>query len=90
MPIDVPRETLKRQLERLHTQLESADELDAETRESLARLADDIERVLNEEADNPTSVARRVERAALEFEASHPGIARVFSEVTDALAKLGI
>ena len=84
------RETLKRQLERLHEHLEAADALDAETRESLARLAADIERVLNEEAANPRSVLDRVERAALEFEASHPQLARVFGEVTDALAKLGI
>ena len=90
MPIEVPKESLNRQLELLHDELESADALDAETRESLSRLAADIEYVLNDEAANPESVARRVEEAALRFEASHPSLARVFGEVTDALAKLGI
>lgn len=90
VPIDVSKETLNRQLELLQEELESADSLDAETRESLTRLAGDIGRVLNDEAANPESVAKRVEQAALRFEASHPNLARVFGEVTDALAKLGI
>ncbi len=51
----------------------------------------DIERVLDEEDDvDKASIVARVEAAALDFEASHPRLARFLGEITDTLAKLGV
>lgn len=86
----MPKETLRRNLALLHKELESADELDEETREDLAHLAADIQRVLAEEAADHRSITQRIESAALQFEATHPRLSRLFGEVTDALAKIGI
>lgn len=84
--------TLKEQLSRLHEELASGESLDPETRELLARVSRDIERVLDEDdvdVDNASIVAR-VEAAALDFEVSHPRLSRFLSEITDTLAKLGV
>lgn len=86
----MPRETLQRNLTQLHKELETADTLDDQTRESLAQLAEDIQRVLADESADHRSLAERIETTALEFEASHPRLSRLFGEVTDALAKIGI
>lgn len=85
------KETLKQQLTHLHDELASGEALDPETRELLARVSRDIERVLdeNDDVDNASIVAR-VESAALEFEASHPRLARFLGEITDTLAKIGV
>jgi hypothetical protein len=64
--------------------------MDAETRALLAHIANDIERVLHEGAPEDAGLADRLETATVKFEASHPKLARALSEVTDALAKLGI
>lgn len=84
------KETLKRNLTRLHDELASSDSLDPETRALLAHLADDIERVLAEEPHDTEHLRSRIESAAWQFEASHPALARTLSELTDTLAKLGI
>jgi hypothetical protein len=95
----VPKETaaetleaLRRTLDRLHEELASARSLDPETREMLETVANDIERTLRGEHD-PDSVRERLDRlegAALRFEAEHPSFARVLTEVTDALTKIGV
>jgi hypothetical protein len=64
--------------------------MDAETRALLAHIASDIERVLAQDAPEDAGLADRLETATVKFEASHPKLARALSEVTDALAKLGI
>jgi preprotein translocase subunit SecA len=86
------QQTLKQQLSRLHEELASGESLDPETRELLARVSRDIERVLDEEDVDVdrASIMARVETAALDFEASHPRLSRFLSEITDTLAKLGV
>ena len=64
--------------------------MDDETRALLARIADDIERVLSEDRLDDQGLTDRIETATVRFEASHPRLSRALSEVTDALAKLGI
>lgn len=84
------REELKAHLDRLHAELAAARELDDETRALLEAVADDIERALEGRHDEPHTVRERVEDATVRFEADHPRFARVLTEVTDALAKIGV
>lgn len=86
----MPKNTLRQNLEHVHRELAKPRAMDAETRELLADIAADIERVLAEERPEDAGLADRVETATVRFEASHPNLARALSEVTDALAKLGI
>jgi hypothetical protein len=85
-------ETLRRNLDRLHEELASGRALDPETREMLETVANDIERTLRGEhdADSVRERLDRLEGAALRFEAEHPSFARVLTEVTDALTKIGV
>lgn len=86
----MPKRALKSNLDALRKELAEAETLDAKTRDMLGEVAIDIEQVLAETASDYESVRERVKAATLEFEAEHPGFARILSEVTDALAKLGI
>lgn len=86
----MPRENLKRQLDLLHAELAASPDLDDETRALLEAVADDIERTLEGRHDEPHTVRERVEDATVRFEAQHPRFARVLTEVTDALAKIGV
>jgi len=86
----MPKRALKSNLDALRKELAEAETLDAKTRDMLGEVAVDIEQVLAETASDYESVRERIKAATLEFEAEHPGFARILSEVTDALAKLGI
>ncbi len=86
----MPSEDLKRHLDRLREELAADPELDAETRAMLEDVALSIERALEGQHDEPHTVRERVEGATVRFEAEHPRFARVLSEVTDALAKIGV
>lgn len=86
----MPRENLKTSLEKLRGEIASDASLNAATREQLEEIASSIEQVLAESDPDYRETLDRIENAALGFEARHPGFARVLSEVTDALAKLGI
>lgn len=83
-------ESLRDHLDALRRELASAKQLDGATRARLDRLADEIEAVLGEEEPDFGSLRERVAGAALRFEADHPRFARVLSDVTDTLAKLGL
>ncbi|MFO7286362.1 MAG: DUF4404 family protein [Gammaproteobacteria bacterium] len=87
----MPRENLKRQLERLRAELSDASELDADTRAALEALASDIERTLEGDIEaEHHSMRERFEDATLRFETEHPRLARVLGEIADALAKIGV
>lgn len=86
----MPKKTLALNLERLHEELSTLDSLDDETRESLAEIAADIERILGQQDPRHASLPDRIEVLTVRFEASHPKLAGVLSEVADALAKVGI
>ena len=83
-------DALKKSLTELRTELADRHQLDQETRRQLAEVADRIEQLLDDSDPDVAEVSARVENAALAFEARHPSFARILSEVTDALAKLGI
>lgn len=84
------KQTLKRNLQSLRDQLDDPISLDDETRRQLGEAADTIEKVLKEPEANVHEARKSIEEIALSFEARHPVFARLLSEVTDALAKLGI
>lgn len=84
------KQSLQASLAELRKQLEDPSNLDAETRQQLADVAETIEDVLAHPAPDYQRAHESVESVALEFEARHPAFSRILSEVTDALAKLGI
>ena len=84
------KQALQATLTELRAELEQTDTLDEATRLQLNEIADEIERVLEQKAPDYESAQARVEAATLRFEAEHPYFARILSEVTDALSKLGI
>lgn len=86
----MPKNTLRLNLERLHDELAKPQTMDAETRRLLAHIAADIERVLAAKPPADEKLTERLETATVKFEASHPNLARALSELTDAIAKLGI
>ncbi|HEX9875799.1 MAG TPA: DUF4404 family protein [Gammaproteobacteria bacterium] len=91
----MPRETLRRQLENLHGELAAGEPLDAELRERLREVADDIEQLLSEgsrESDASTAerLRRHVKRATVNFETEHPRLAGILEGLADTLAKLGL
>jgi hypothetical protein len=77
---------LTRLLAELNDELARGDELDDETRELLARLNDDIERITAEE-ESPIDRARELESR---FATEYPVAERLAREIADALAKMGI
>lgn len=83
-------QTLRANLEILRQQLADSSELDDDLRRELASVAATIERVLDEPAPDYRAAHASLEGRALQFEASHPAFSRILSEVTDALAKLGL
>jgi hypothetical protein len=82
--------TLKAHLIELREELAGTQTLDEHTRQLLEHVADEIEQVLAQTEPDYESLRERVEARAVDFEANHPGFARLLNEVTDALAKLGI
>lgn len=86
----MPKQTLKQNLTKLRAQLANPEELDEDTRLQLAEVADTIERILEEPPADYREAYDNIENVALGFEARHPRFARILSDITDAIAKLGI
>ena len=85
------RKTLRENLRKLRTELASAAEnLDEDLHTLLRGVADDIERVLGRKAVEAHSGRERLEKIAVNFEASHPRLAKILGETADTLGKLGI
>lgn len=84
-------ERLQESLRALHRELADPEAVDEANRKLLEQVAEDIERVLDDEDETtPDSVRGRFEKMAVDFEAEHPRFARVMNEVVDALARMGI
>jgi hypothetical protein len=86
----MPKETLKAHLEALRRELGTARTLDADTREQLVQVAEEIDEVLAAQQPDYASLRERIALAALRFEAAHPRFAGVLNDMTDTLAKLGL
>jgi hypothetical protein len=79
------QEDLRRTLEQLHAELGQAGALDPATRGRLEALQEDVRRALDR-ADGEPPLRERLEDAIVEFEASHPALARRLATVIDTLA----
>ena len=80
------KERLNELLKELNHELQQTGKLDAETRELLAQLNEDIERVTG---DSQTALDR-AKHIESRFAADHPVIERIARELADILAKMGI
>ena len=87
----MPREALRENLTKLHTELASVENLDEELHALLRSVAADIENVLGDEDAAATHSRRaQLEDVAVKFEADHPRLASILGELADTLSKLGI
>jgi hypothetical protein len=78
------QDDLRRALEHLHAELGRAGALDDATRDRLQSLQSDVRRAL--ERPGESRLRERLEDAIVEFEASHPELARRLATVIDTLA----
>ena len=83
---------LRGELKMLHELLENVDEVSGPTKEAMQLLADDIQRLLEEESatEEWPSVGQRWRDVVLDFEAQHPRLAQVMDQITNVLANAGI
>ena len=87
----MPETRLRAALQVLHEELASSSAVSDDNRELLQTVADDLERVLDEEDETRgEGLTERLERAAVDFESEHPHIARSLNEIVAALARMGI
>lgn len=81
-------------LETLHAELAGAEEVDAETRERLRVVTDDIQRLLGQDAElsreevEPLSAS--IHDLVLRFETDYPSLTSVLNRVASGLSNLGI
>ena len=80
------KERLNELLKELNRELGETGELDAETREHLTRLNEDIERLTGDSQ----SALDRAKHIESRFAADHPVVERIARELADILAKMGI
>ena len=86
-------ETLRELLARVHELLSQSGSIDAESRQMLGALVQDIGRALGEgpaESGSVSGHASRLEGMAVRFQADHPALAELLRQLTDALGKFGI
>jgi hypothetical protein len=85
---------LRERLDELHKELEQTDSVDAEARQSLGRVLEEIQALLErpegEAPESHLSLSERLAEATQNFEESHPRLAEALGRVVDALANLGI
>jgi hypothetical protein len=74
------------QLEQLRQELESVGPMDADKRERLLSLIEDMESRVEPHA----SLIERAESAVTDFEASHPTLAGVMNRVIETLGNIGV
>jgi hypothetical protein len=87
------KQTLRKQLQTLHDELQQIDSLDVNEREMLQNLATDIQEALRREDDRTPQyggLGAQLKEAVAQVEASHPRVTMLMREVIDQLAFLGI
>ena len=87
------REELRKTLASLHETLNETSDVDDDTRELLASVTADIQRLLVDdgsavEADD--SLSERIADMSRDFDAHHPMIGGLLQRLSDGLANLGI
>ena len=90
----MPRETLKKALDALHHELESADALSEDDRASLVSAMEEIRDALTAPEGRPEpptgALSARVIGLIEKLEATHPKSAEILRNVSESLANLGI
>lgn len=84
------KQELIKTLRQLHQELASRDHADPETRELLATIDDDIERLGVGEEDDDSELFERVEDLATRFQADHPKLANTLRSIVNTLSSMGI
>lgn len=85
----MPREALRQNLQKLHAELASAEDLKEDDYQLLEQVANDIENVLGAD-DAPHSLRGQLLEASARFRADHPRLSSIFAELADTLSKLGV
>jgi hypothetical protein len=82
---------LRDHLQKLHADLQTAPQLDAQSSQLLAELLDDIKRLTVRPAEVADgSLPDRLERIAVLFEVDHPTLAASSRRLLDLLGKIGL
>ena len=85
------KDSLRERLAKLHAELSDAHREDPETRRPLAEILPDLKRLAEGPlAAKDDSLAQRLERVAVQFEAKHPALAGSVRRIVDLLAEVGI
>jgi predicted translin family RNA/ssDNA-binding protein len=79
---------LENLLEKLHAELDAADNLDEKGRQLLRDIEKDISEVL--QRSDRGSVLERLREAIKQFEVSHPALTSMLSEISTILSNAGI
>ncbi len=88
----MPKERLNELLAQLHQELETTDELEADTREQLYAVSDDIRAVLDEnrERANLDESSEQLGALLVTLETRYPRLSAIVEQVVDTLARIGI
>lgn len=85
---------LRATITELERELHSVGEVDPETRAMLLEAVEEIQEALRARTlvarDEPQSLGDQLNRAAADFDVSHPTLASLLRRVVDALAQIGI
>jgi hypothetical protein len=85
------REAVRAALASLRSQLTHSEEVSPSLRASLLETLKSLEAAVDEpQSQQPTTLKARLTEAVLEFEESHPNLARALDGVVDALSTIGI
>jgi hypothetical protein len=87
--------TLHQLLTRLHAELKATSTVDPATRKLLEQVTADIRPIVDAGPNNPpptgyTGLREKLRASVVEFEASHPQLARTIEGVVDSLASYNI
>lgn len=84
-------DNLKNTLKELHQRLESAGTVDAELKSLLHTLDGDIQRLLNQQAQEPDAgLSGRAQELSARFAAQHPQLETALRELAQTLERMGI
>ncbi len=85
---------LQETLAKLHGELSDQEKIDDATRQLLKKFADDINRLLDDDAttsaDDVEPLSEQVQDLVLKFETDHPQLTAALNQVASALANMGI
>lgn len=86
----VSRRALIERLEQLRSELAASASLSRSERERLERLIEDVRAHADEPADEPQTLADRLQEATEQFEQTHPRLTLAIGAVAEALSRIGI